>query len=275
MHTIALIQLNVGPNPADNLAQTLAYLGEAADQGAEFILPPECSNFLPAEGNSPRERAVRQDQDPLLAETQALCRARSVWVCLGSLILAQGKSAAGQDDKLLNRQILIDPEGQIQTTYDKIHLFDVHLDGGEGYQESRTYARGQVAKASEVLGVRLGHAICYDLRFPQLFRALQADIQLLPAAFTRTTGAAHWHTLLRARAIENGCFILAAAQTGIHDGTRQTYGHSLVVDPWGQVLLDMGQEPGVGLCRLDLSEVARRRAQIPAMMGDQAFDLGS
>lgn len=121
-------------------------------------------------------------------------------------------------------------------------------------------------------GVRLGHAICYDLRFPQLFRSLQADVQLLPAAFTLTTGQAHWHTLLRARAIENGSFVLAAAQTGLHDGTRRTYGHSLAVDPWGDILLDMGTDPGVGFVDLDLSQITRRRAQIPAMTADQAFD---
>ena len=186
---------------------------------------------------------------------------------VGSLILAQASS-----DKLANRQLLINPAGEIVTTYDKIHLFDVSLENGEGYKESAAYDRGSRAKVTEVDGVRVGHAICYDLRFPALFRALAADVQLLPAAFTQTTGQAHWHPLLRSRAIENGCFVLAAAQTGLHDGTRRTYGHSLVIDPWGQVLLDMGTEPGVGVVDLDLSLVAKRRAQIPAMTADQPFD---
>ena len=268
MQNVALIQLNVGPSPSENLGQTLAYMTAAADQGADFILTPECSNFLTAEGNSPRDRAVTQDKDPLLRATQDLCQRRGVWVCLGSLILAQAGS-----DRLVNRQILIDPQGQIVRTYDKIHLFDVQLEGGEGYRESHTYDRGTLAQVSDVAGVRMGHAICYDLRFPALFRGLDAQVQVLPAAFTATTGAAHWHMLLRARAIENGCFVLAAAQTGVHDCTRQTFGHSLVIDPWGDVLLDMGTDPGVGMCRLDLGQVARRRAQIPAMTADQSFDF--
>ena len=268
MQNIALIQLNVGPDPAANLARTYAFMDAAADQGADFILTPECSNFLSAEGTSPKDRAMTQDQDPLLNATQALCEQRGVWVCLGSLILAQEGS-----DKLINRQILINPQGQIVTTYDKIHLFDVQLDNGEGYRESHTYDRGNEARVSQVGDARLGHAICYDLRFPALFRGLMADVQLLPAAFTKTTGAAHWHTLLKARAIENGCFVLAAAQTGTHDGTRQTYGHSLLIDPWGEVLMDMGTEPGVQVCALDLSQVTRRRAQIPAMTADQPFDF--
>ena len=265
MHRVALIQLNVGPDPAQNLPQTLAYMAEAADAGATFILTPECSNFLCAEGRD--TRAIAVIDDPLLAATQAFCTERKVWVCLGSLILAQASS-----DKLANRQLLINPAGEIVTTYDKIHLFDVSLENGEGYKESAAYDRGSRAKVTEVDGVRVGHAICYDLRFPALFRALAADVQLLPAAFTQTTGQAHWHPLLRSRAIENGCFVLAAAQTGLHDGTRRTYGHSLVIDPWGQVLLDMGTEPGVGVVDLDLSLVAKRRAQIPAMTADQPFD---
>ena len=267
MHRVALIQLSVGPNPAQNLPQTLAYLGQAADQGATFILTPECSNFLGAEGGNASAAAVTAGDDALLAATRAFCAERGVWVCLGSLILAQEDS-----EKLANRQILIDPSGQIVTTYDKIHLFDVRLENGEGYRESAAYDRGTQARVSQVGETRVGHAICYDLRFPQLFRTLGADVQLLPAAFTQTTGQAHWHPLLSARAIENGCFVLAAAQTGLHDGTRRTYGHSLIIDPWGQVLLDMGTEPGVGVLDLDLGLVPMRRAQIPAMTADQPFD---
>lgn len=267
MKKVGLIQLSVGPNPAENIGQTLSYMSKAADEGAQFILTPEGSNFLTDEGRSPQNIAVVQDEDILLKATRTFCRERSVWVCLGSLILAQEGT-----EKLLNRQILLDPQGQIAAIYDKIHLFDVRLDGGEGYQESRRYARGHWAKTSQVAGLRIGHAICYDLRFPGLFRGLKADIQLLPAAFTQTTGAAHWHTLLRARAIENGCFVLAAAQTGRHDGNRRTYGHSLILDPWGEVLLDMGTAPGVGVQTLDLTQISRRRAQIPAMTADQAFD---
>ncbi len=267
MQHVALIQLNVGPDPAQNLPQTLSYLKKAAEGGADFILTPECSNFLCAETRDTRALAVVQEEEPLLQAAQVLAQEHKVWVCLGSLILRKPAS-----DKLANRQILIDPRGQIVTTYDKIHLFDVSLDQGEGYRESQTYDRGTKAKVSQIGEVRLGHAICYDLRFPALFRGLQADVQLLPAAFTVTTGQAHWHPLLRARAIENGCFVLAAAQTGLHDGTRRTYGHSLALDPWGEVLLDMGTEPGVGFVDLDLSQVARRRAQIPAMTADQDFD---
>ena len=266
MQRIALLQLTIGPDPAANLPQTLEYL-EAAAQGADFILTPECSNFLCTEGQDALTLAVPQEQDSLLQATQALARKHGIWICLGSLVLAQ----EGRD-KLANRQVLVDPEGKIITTYDKIHLFDVSLDGGEGYRESRTYDRGIGAKVSRIGEVRLGHAICYDLRFPSLFRKLRADVQLLPAAFTRITGQAHWHTLLRARAIENGCFVLAAAQTGLHDGTRRTYGHSLAIDPWGEILLDMGTEPGVGFVDLDLGQIARRRAQIPAMTADQPFE---
>lgn len=268
MQRFALIQLNVGPDPAENLPITLGLMEQAADKGAEFILTPECSNFLTADGNSPQAKAVLQDEDALLAATQNFCQRRGVWVCLGSLILGQKGT-----DKLLNRQILIDPKGEIVQSYDKIHLFDVQLDDAEGYQESRTYVRGTQAKITQVDGLQVGHAICYDLRFPGLFRGLSADIQLLPAAFTKTTGQAHWHTLLRARAIENGGFVLAAAQTGTHDGTRQTYGHSLAIDPWGEVLVDMGVDPGVRVFELDLNQIARRRAQVPAMTADQPFDF--
>ena len=271
MECVALIQLNAGPNPAKNLPQTLRYMAQAADQGAKFILTPECSNMLCAEGSNPKSAAHLQEADPLVHATRAFCQARGLWVCLGSVILRQVDS-----HRLINRQILINPAGEIAATYDKIHLFDVILDGQEGYRESQTYDRGYRAKVTQAKGLfeglRLGHAICYDLRFPNLFRRLRADIQVLPAAFTRTTGAAHWHTLLRARAIENGCFVLAAAQTGTHDKTRQTYGHSLIIDPWGEIVLDMGTDPGVGVCELALGQIARRRGQIPAMTADQDFD---
>ena len=260
MLTLALIQLNVGPDPAANLPTTLALMENAADRGATLIVTPECSNFLCAEGTSPRPRAVPQDADALLKAACALAAARRVWICLGSLILAQPDRP-----KLLNRQILIDPLGQIVTTYDKIHLFDVQLEGGEGYRESRTYDGGAETRVSQIEGHGFGHSICYDLRFPELFRGLDAEALLIPAAFTRTTGTAHWHTLLRARAIENGAFVIAPAQTGTHDGTRQTFGHSLAIDPWGEVLVDLGQDPGVGLVQIDWTQVTRRRAQIPAM----------
>lgn len=270
MQNVALIQLNVGPNPTDNLPITVAYLREAADKGADFILTPECSNYLCAEGANTRTSARLEEQDELLQSAKTIAAEYKIWICLGSLILAQRLS-----DKLLNRQFLIDPNGKTFAIYDKIHLFDVTLNDGEHYRESATYSRGKQAKFSNVMGHKLGHSICYDMRFPRLFRDLGADLFLVPSAFTKTTGEAHWHALLKARAIENGAFVLAAAQTGTHDVSRRTFGHTLAIDPWGKILLDMGTKPGVGIVRLDWNQIEICRSKLPAMAADQPYEMNS
>ena len=208
--------------------------------------------------------------DPVLAAVGDAARAHGVWVALGSLALWPGAGAALP----VNRSLLIDDAGAVAARYDKIHLFDVDLGGGERYRESAGYAGGDRAVVAATPWGRLGLSVCYDVRFPALYRALAGaggDILAVPAAFTVPTGTAHWHVLLRARAIETGCFVVAAAQSGTHADGRATYGHSLVVGPWGEVLLDMGEGAGVAVVDLDLAQVAAARAKVPALANTRAF----
>jgi predicted amidohydrolase len=205
-----------------------------------------------------------------LAEFRGLARALSLYVHVGSLAIKVSP------DKAANRSFLIDPKGEIAARYDKIHMFDVDLGNGESYRESRSYRPGELAVLADLPWARLGLTICYDLRFPALYRALAeagASILAIPSAFTRVTGEAHWHALIRARAIENGSYVLAAAQGGLHENGRETYGHSVVVDPWGRVVAEGGVEPGVVMADIDLSETAKARAKIPSLQHGRRFEV--
>ena len=267
-----LVQLNVGDDPAANLPATLALIDRAVAGGAGFVLTPECTNAL--SGNRDHQRAVlrHEDQDETLAALCDRAAGAGIWLLIGSL----GLLTHDADGRFANRSLLIAPDGRIAARYDKIHMFDVNVSETEVYRESAGYRPGSRAVLAETAFARIGMTVCYDLRFPHLYRRLaQAGAQILtvPAAFNHITGAAHWHVLLRARAIETGCFVLAPAQTGFHAEAggkgRRTYGHSLAVAPWGEVLADAGSEPGVTLVDLDLAEVARARARVPALSHDR------
>lgn len=267
---IALYQAQTGLDPEANARDLVGAIEGAAAGGAAMLFTPEMSGLLDRD----RERAERhlrdEASDPVLAAVLAAARDKGIWVHLGSLALKEARP----DGRLVNRGFLIDDKGTIRARYDKIHLFDVDLPTGESWRESAAYAGGERSVAAETpLGV-MGLSICYDLRFPDLYRALSnagATILSIPAAFTVPTGEAHWHVLLRARAIEAGAFVIAAAQAGRHQDGRETYGHSLVVDPWGKVLLDMGREPGVGFADIDLAEVEAVRGRLPAIRHRRAI----
>ena len=267
-----LVQLNVGDDPAANLPATLALIDGAVAGGAGFVLTPECTNAL--SGNRDHQRAVlrHEDQDETLAALRDRAAGAGIWLLIGSL----GLLTHDADGRFANRSLLIAPDGRIAARYDKIHMFDVNVSETEVYRESAGYRPGSRAVLAGTPFARIGMTVCYDLRFPHLYRRLaQAGAQILtvPAAFNHITGAAHWHVLLRARAIETGCFVLAPAQTGCHAEAggkgRRTYGHSLAVAPWGEVLADAGSEPGISLVDLDLAEVARARARVPALSHDR------
>jgi predicted amidohydrolase len=264
----ALIQLSVSDDPADNLPATEAALREAAAGGAELAATPEMTNLVSGSRTHQMAVARAEADDPTLARLRAVAAELGLWLVIGSLAVRSERDP----DRLANRCFVIDPAGDIRARYDKIHMFDVTVSETETYRESETYAPGNRAVVVDTPFGRLGLSICYDLRFPVLYRVLAragAEILMIPAAFTRPTGQAHWHTLLRARAIETGSFVLAPAQTGEHrvaqGRPRQTYGHALAVSPWGEVLADAGTGPGVTFIDLDLDEVARARARIPAI----------
>jgi predicted amidohydrolase len=263
-----LVQMRSGRTAAANIAVAEALIREAAAEGAAFVLTPEMTNILDRNGQTLRESVQAEEDDPALAEFRALAADLGIHIHLGSLAI---KIADG----VVNRGYLIDPHGHILARYDKIHMFDADLPGGESPRESRLYRAGNRAVVADIPWARLGLTICYDLRFPQLFRALAhagANVLSVPSAFTRQTGQAHWHVLLRARAIETGSFVLAAAQGGRHEDGRETYGHSLVVDPWGRILAEAGDEPGVIVADIDVGASDAARAQIPVLRHDRAFD---
>lgn len=267
---VGVVQLNVGDDPAANLTQTLALLDRA--EGADLVLTPECTNLLSS--NRDHQRAVlrHQAEDPTLAALRNWAARCGVHLLIGSL----GLLTHDADGRFANRSFLIGPDGDIIAQYDKIHMFDVNVSDSEVYRESAAYRPGSQAVVAPTPWGGLGMTVCYDLRFAYLHRMLAqrgADILTVPAAFNHITGAAHWEVLLRARAIETGCFVIAPAQTGFHAETagkgRRTYGHSLVVSPWGEVILDMGTDMGLGQVDLDLSQVAQARARIPALHHDR------
>jgi len=261
---IALFQAQTGIDPRENGAELVARVQEAAAGGAAILFTPEMCGLLDRD----RGRAMRhlhlQSDDPVLAAVRAAAAQAGIWVHLGSLALL-----APDGDKLLNRGFVIDDQGGIRASYDKIHLFDVDLQTGESWRESAAYERGRRAVVVDTPAGALGLSICYDLRFAGLYAALSnegATLLAIPAAFTIPTGEAHWHVLMRARAIEAGAYVVAAAQVGQHQDGRATYGHSLVVDPWGKVLLDMGGEgPGLDFAELDPAAVEEVRRRLPAI----------
>lgn len=261
---VAVLQMRSGIDPAANARALVAGLEEAAAGGAAIAFTPEMTGLLDRDRKRAASSIVGEEADAVLAAAREAASRLGLWVQLGSLALRPG----GEEGRYVNRGFLIDPAGAIRARYDKLHLFDVDLPTGESWRESAAYAPGAGAVVAETPVGRLGLSICYDMRFPDLYRALSdagAEILSVPAAFTVPTGRAHWHILLRARAIEAGCFVVAAAQAGTHEDGRSTYGHSLVVDPWGEVLLDMGEEPGVGFAEIDRARLEDVRARIPAL----------
>jgi predicted amidohydrolase len=261
---IAVHQARTGIDPAANAATLVAAVEAAAAGGATMLFTPEMSGLLDRDRDRAAAHLHDEARDPVLAAVREAAARFGLWVHIGSLAL-KGERA---DGRLVNRGFLIDSAGEIRARYDKIHLFDVDLPTGESWRESASYAGGERAVVAETPLGKLGLSICYDLRFPDLYRALTgagATILAIPAAFTVPTGQAHWHVLLRARAIEAGAFVVAAAQAGRHEDGRDTFGHSLVVDPWGKVLLDMGSEPGVGFADVDVAQVDEVRRRLPAI----------
>lgn len=271
----ALLQLNVTDDPVANLEVTRGLLREAVADGAEWVLTPEVTNCISTSGAHQREVLQTQEEDITLAGLRAEAKAVGIWLLIGSLGLKTGDA----DGRFANRSFLINPEGEIVATYDKIHMFDVEISPEETWRESDAYRPGQQAVVAETAFATVGLTICYDVRFPMLHQALTdagAQIITVPAAFSPVTGAAHWHALLRARAIETGCFVIAPAQTGTHASarhkTRNTYGHSLVISPWGEVILDAGTAPGVYKFDLDMGKVAQTRQRVPSMAHRRPFE---
>ena len=271
----ALLQLNSGDDPAANLAATSELVAQAAEQGAGFVLTPEVTNCVSQDRDRQQQVLQHQDDDITLAGLRNAAVRHGVWLSIGSLAL----KTADPDGRFANRSFLIDPAGQIVAQYDKIHMFDVTVSTSETYLVSAGYRPGERAIVADTPFAKIGMSICYDVRFAYLYRALAqagAQVLLVPSAFSPVTGAAHWETLLRARAIETGSYVLAAAQTGTHSvhagKPRQTFGHSLAVSPWGEVLVEMGTAPGIAMVDFDLAEVAQSRKRIAALSHDRPFE---
>jgi predicted amidohydrolase len=263
MTRIALFQSKTGVTPDANAGSLVEAIEAAAGGGAEMLFTPEMSGLLDRDSERAAKSLRPQGEDRVLEAVRAAAARNHIWLHLGSLAVLV------DDGKVANRSFVIDRDGEIRATYDKIHLFDVDLPTGESWRESNVYSAGKgVVLVNGTPVGKLGLTICYDLRFPGLFARLaetDADVIAVPAAFTVPTGKAHWHVLLRARAIEAGLFVVAAAQCGHHEDGRNTFGHSLVADPWGDVLLDMGQENGVGFADIDLKRISEVRSRIPAL----------
>jgi predicted amidohydrolase len=263
----ACVQMRSGRDPARNRDDATTLIRQAAQAGAAYVQTPEMTSLCERDRRSLFEKTGPEERDATLSALREVARERRVTVHVGSLAVRTG-------EKLANRAFLIGPDGEIAARYDKIHLFDVDLPGGETWRESSTYAGGDRAVLAATPLARIGLTICYDVRFPALYRALAeagAEVLTAPACFTRQTGEAHWHVLHRARAVETGSFMISAAQGGVHEDGRETYGHSLIVDPWGRVLADGGSEPGLVLAEIDLALVADARARIPALRHARPF----
>lgn len=257
-----VLQMTAGIDPAANAATIAAAIAGTQERGGAMLFTPEMSGLIDRDRARAATAIVGEDGDHVLAATREAAARHGVWVHLGSLAVRR------EDGRYANRAFVIDASGDIRARYDKLHLFDVDLPGGESWRESASYAAGDAAVIVDTPVGRVGLSICYDLRFPDLYRSLSdagATVLAVPAAFTRPTGAAHWHVLLRARAIEAGAFVVAAAQTGTHEDGRATYGHSLAIDPWGAVMLDMGEAPGLAMVDLDPARPDEVRARIPAL----------
>ncbi len=264
---LACIQMTATDDVAGNIAQASALIRQAHAAGAQLISTPENTGIMAAKGEDTLAAGKPEAEHPALAAYRALAAELKTWLHIGSI----GCAVPGES-RIANRGFMLTPEGRIAASYDKIHMFDVDLPSGESYRESKRFRPGSEVKLVDLPWGRLGLTICYDMRFPHLYRTLAhagAELIAVPSAFTRPTGKAHWHVLLRARAIECGAFIFAAAQCGEHPGNRRTYGHSLIVAPWGEVLADGGEEPGFVMAEIDMAEVAKARGQVPSLNHDR------
>jgi predicted amidohydrolase len=267
---VGLIQMRSSRSPAENRDAALALIEQAKRDGADYVQTPEMTNIMEVKRDNLFAAIVPDEQDATLAAFRELARRLAIWVHVGSLAVKVSPERAA------NRSFLIDPRGDIKARYDKIHMFDVDLANGESYRESRSYQPGELAMVADLPWGRLGLTICYDLRFPALYRALAeagSSFLAIPSAFTRQTGEAHWHVLNRARAVENGCFVLAAAQGGTHQSGRETYGHSMVIDPWGNVIAEGGDAPGVVMAEIDPSLVGKARGRVPSLQHGRRFEI--
>lgn len=265
-----LIQMRSGRDPAANLDAAVKLIGEAKKAGADYVQTPEMTNIMELSREKLFSAIAPEEFDICLTGLRDLARKLSLHIHVGSLAIKVSP------DKAANRAFLIDPKGEIVARYDKIHMFDVDLANGETYRESRNFRAGELAVVTDLPWARFGLSVCYDLRFPSLYRALAeagASVLTIPSAFTRQTGEAHWQVLMRARAIENGCFVLAAAQGGTHENGRETFGHSLVIDPWGRIIAEGGTEPGVIMAEIDPAAVAAARARIPSLQHGRRFEI--
>lgn len=277
--TAACLQFTAGPDPEPNLDKVLGMARRAHDAGADLIMTPEASNLIES-GKRRRDKARREADDVFLAGMRNFARETGAWVLLGSLVIdpagEPGSDGPNSEtgERLANRSFLIDGAGGIVARYDKIHMFDIDLPGGESYRESNAYRPGGATAVAATPWGRLGLTVCYDVRFPHLYRALAqagAEFLTVPSVFTVPTGRAHWHVLLRARSVENGCFVFAPAQWGEHAGGRKSYGHSLIVDPWGEVLADGGEGEGIVTARIDPDRIAEARRMVPSLQHDRGF----
>jgi predicted amidohydrolase len=270
---LACVQITATDDVQANIDATSAFIRAAHAAGAELIATPENTGLMAAKSDITLAKAQPEAEHAALAAYRRLAAELKTWLLIGSI----GVKLPGEE-RIANRSYLIQPAGQVAASYDKIHMFDVELAGGERYRESRTFRPGDSARLTPLPWGLLGMTVCYDLRFPHLYRSLAqagASFLSIPSAFTRPTGEAHWHVLMRARAIETGCFVFAPAQCGEHPGRRKTYGHSLIVDPWGRVLADGGEAPGFILADIDPAQVAEARGQVPSLGGDRPFGLAA
>jgi predicted amidohydrolase len=267
---VGLVQMRAARTPAVNVDAVAKLVAAAKAGGADYVQTPEMTNIMEMHRDALFAALAEEAHDTSLAAFRDLARTHAVWLHIGSMAVRVSP------DRAANRSFLIDPRGEIVARYDKIHMFDVDLSGGESYRESRTYRAGERAIVADLPWGRLGLSICYDLRFPALYRALAeagATFLSIPSAFTRQTGEAHWQVLMRARAIETGSFVLAAAQAGLHENGRETYGHSIVVDPWGRVLAEGDAEPGVVFADIDPAAISATRSRIPSLEHGRRFEI--
>jgi predicted amidohydrolase len=267
----ACVQLRTGLDVDANIAAATALIREAKAKGAHFAATPEMTSLFEAESDALFAKVRAQEDDTALIAFRALAEELSLWLLIGSLPIRVAERQCA------NRSFLIDPKGAVRAAYDKIHMFDVDLPGGEVYRESKNYRPGERAVVANLPWGKLGMSVCYDLRFPHLYRTLAkagASFLSIPAAFTYTTGQSHWHVLQRARAIETGCFVIAPAQGGKHENGRHTFGHSVIVDPWGNIVAEAGDSPAVIVADIDPNKVAEARSRVPALTHDREFKLG-
>jgi predicted amidohydrolase len=268
--TAAMVQMRTSLLPEPSLEQGTRLIRQAAAEGANYVQTPEVSNMMQANRKALFEHLKTEEDDPSLKAYRGLAKELKIYLHIGSLALRFSP------EKAVNRSFLIAPDGMVLASYDKIHMFDIDLPGGESYRESANYQPGETAVISDLPWGRIGLTICYDLRFPALYRALAeagAFFLTVPSAFTRKTGEAHWHVLLRARAIETGCFVFAAAQAGRHENKRETYGHSLIIAPWGEILAEGGTEPGIFMAKIDPSRVDAARKSVPSLQHGRRFSV--